>query len=1110
MLRIHSASRCFGSAILLLLVVFSWCERTALSVPLGNRMEDRPEHWAQVKSEIEAGRYPEALQLLYQFDFLEAWAGNPAFHEFDRLRLVEVVAPARTPFEMILRARALRYFGKTSDAERQYAELAKKFENSPLLLSERAMFALESGDLVAAESLVARAERRQSSSSYVLVARGAMLQAQGEFEPALVAYNSALKANPYMGGLRGRILLVERALWEADKRDDKPPFDELGYLNCTQFERDELSLGFPWRLKTIPNLPEGQQPYDEAKVRMLRGDLQGAAVSFAAVELPDNLKPWEHGRLARVAALSYLVIGDFYQARRLAGVTRNPEPTVYNRRPPPVSVDRRLPDVVRSFVQQPSAGDDFEAMTKEQIMGNRPGSSSGGTLPTSPEFLPKKPDADQKTPPVKMRGPETAEDYLYLAGYAANTLHLASTVGGVRQSVDKLLPLLDKLATIPSIAQSDPLTAEFQVIPDAAAMKQIKSVLDFDERSFVAAQGLVKGKPNVEVMLELEAHLGGAIDRLSAPRLVRARALFTVREQVWDLLHRSQLQSEKLGALGRQLYEAKGELRNREKAIRMLERAAENSARSALYLAKIYDTGSKDPRELSWATYYYGQAVQMGIREAEPRFKILDAEWKKVLAAKEQKEIEELGGLDVFLALQQANAISERLKPKRDPMEMGVIGGRPKRAAVTSKGDGILSEGERGNALAQWLIGHRYADKGDNKEAFAWFLKAAEQGVSPAQFEVGRAYYFGVEVTPDLKVAKSWLERAVAGGAGGSANDLLTEFERIAGLERTPRLEKTEPKEVVGAAMKPEAPKSTALIDVTPVPLSQAAEDAAIRLHFDVVNSADEGRFQAKLKELEELGTTPNPAALFWLGKLYSTDGKFHRANPAQAIRYWQAAATSGFTPAQHHLGLAYMEGMLVEKNLRLAEAWLEQAVKQRWSRSEDPLKQVREELRKDAPMSTEATTTTSASLGGQPVIRVTPRQFSNEEVDEANLLRDNVEQATTEQDFKRSLAALTKLASEGNFVAVCRLGQLYSVDGRFHRADPAVAIDHLQRAAQEGFSPAQWTLGVAYLEGKITKKNLRLAEAWLEQSNKQGFRPDIAPLQRVREELRVGQPLSP
>ena len=82
-----------------------------------------------------------------------------------------------------------------------------------------------------------------------------------------------------------------------------------------------------------------------------------------------------------------------------------------------------------------------------------------------------------------------------------------------------------------------------------------------------------------------------------------------------------------------------------------------------------------------------------------------------------------------------------------------------------------LAEG--GDATAQFNLGLRYSTQTtyfvvgskDDAESGKWFSKAADQGFTNAQIEIGRACYFGRGVVEDKNKAVNWFRKAAEQGS---------------------------------------------------------------------------------------------------------------------------------------------------------------------------------------------------------------------------------------------------------------------------------------------------------------------------------------------------------
>ena len=83
---------------------------------------------------------------------------------------------------------------------------------------------------------------------------------------------------------------------------------------------------------------------------------------------------------------------------------------------------------------------------------------------------------------------------------------------------------------------------------------------------------------------------------------------------------------------------------------------------------------------------------------------------------------------------------------------------------------------EQGNSFAQFNLGQIYTQgKGvpqDYAEAVKWWRKAAEQGNAPAQYNLGVMYLQGQGVRQDYAQAVKWYRKAAEQGYAGAQNNL--------------------------------------------------------------------------------------------------------------------------------------------------------------------------------------------------------------------------------------------------------------------------------------------------------------------------------------------------
>ena len=71
-----------------------------------------------------------------------------------------------------------------------------------------------------------------------------------------------------------------------------------------------------------------------------------------------------------------------------------------------------------------------------------------------------------------------------------------------------------------------------------------------------------------------------------------------------------------------------------------------------------------------------------------------------------------------------------------------------------------------GDPQSMCEFGEMYAKEGywivqSDKDASDWWLKSAEMGYAPCQFNIGTAYLIGSGIEKDLSKAKYWLQKAI-------------------------------------------------------------------------------------------------------------------------------------------------------------------------------------------------------------------------------------------------------------------------------------------------------------------------------------------------------------
>jgi hypothetical protein len=100
-----------------------------------------------------------------------------------------------------------------------------------------------------------------------------------------------------------------------------------------------------------------------------------------------------------------------------------------------------------------------------------------------------------------------------------------------------------------------------------------------------------------------------------------------------------------------------------------------------------------------------------------------------------------------------------------------------------------MKAAEQGYASAQYNLGSMYNNgqgtPQDYKQAIKWYTKAAEQGDASAQYNLGLMYYNGQGVIPNNKYAYAWFSLAAISGLKDAIKyrDIISKRLSPSGLE---------------------------------------------------------------------------------------------------------------------------------------------------------------------------------------------------------------------------------------------------------------------------------------------------------------------------------------
>ena len=106
--------------------------------------------------------------------------------------------------------------------------------------------------------------------------------------------------------------------------------------------------------------------------------------------------------------------------------------------------------------------------------------------------------------------------------------------------------------------------------------------------------------------------------------------------------------------------------------------------------------------------------------------------------------------LTTFADLDKAIAYAEAGEPAKGRMELYEISQR----AMNGHPKSMCEFGTMYKKEGYWIVQ-------SDEDSSMWWLKSAEAGYAPCQFNIGAAYLIGSGVDKDLSQAKHWLQKAI-------------------------------------------------------------------------------------------------------------------------------------------------------------------------------------------------------------------------------------------------------------------------------------------------------------------------------------------------------------
>jgi TPR repeat protein len=377
--------------------------------------------------------------------------------------------------------------------------------------------------------------------------------------------------------------------------------------------------------------------------------------------------------------------------------------------------------------------------------------------------------------------------------------------------------------------------------------------------------------------------------------------------------------------------------------------------------------------------------------------------------------------------------------------------------------DELLKRADSGDARAMCELGSRYAagasgSKADDSSAFSWFRKAADQGLTEAQYRTAMAYLSGRGVKQDYSESAHWLREA-ANSRDSRAQGVL------ANLYYSGRGVPQDYSQAYEWSLK-------------------AAEQGNSYGQFLLGTLYVEGKGTVtdKNRGVEWLTKAANsgfPEAQVKLAALYQLGDGFEQ-DYGQALLWYTKAAANGDHSGELGLGTMYSKGLGVARDCSQAALWFQAA--------------------SEGGNATAGVALAGLYFGGKGVQQSDSRAVALLQ----KAAETNNAQALTvlgilylmgygvQVDLSKGTDMLRKAAEMGDAEAQFLLGDFYK-NGSGVVQDFDQAALWLRRAAEKGNASAETALGTLYNRGLGVPQNDALALEWTKKAvaknNSQGMR---------------------
>ena len=359
----------------------------------------------------------------------------------------------------------------------------------------------------------------------------------------------------------------------------------------------------------------------------------------------------------------------------------------------------------------------------------------------------------------------------------------------------------------------------------------------------------------------------------------------------------------------------------------------------------------------------------------------------------------------------------------------------------------LTKAAEMGLPNAMYGLANLHDFIGDKKQAFKWYLKAAENSLIDAYYYVGNAYKRGEGVQQDSQKALKWLELAAEYQMSGAAWE-LAEIYRDGIGNVSQNLEKAQAFYLLAKEAGENVERS----------VQQLQSRLAVRDDFGaLLERAKEGNLEAQ-KDLA----------------MAYVRGDEIEQNYEEAFKWYKAAAEQGDADAQNSLYNRYAKGEGVEQNSEEAMKWLHRSAEQGYGLAYYNL----------------GFEYSSGDLVRKDELEAIKwyKKAAKKDIKEAYYqLGFLYTYSDTIKDYQAARECYELAGGSWNGEAQNELGILH-FNGFGTPKDDAKAFLYFQLAAENGSPEGMYNLGAMYDNGFGTKRNSKLAAQWFKKSCEAGY----------------------